>query len=81
MNIKKKLFEIINKTINEKYQNHSKKYIVKYSNYYYLENIFMMLNDINKWVTLTHLNTYKPMLKNNNLIPKYHFSVVKLLFL
>ena len=60
------LIKIINKIIEDKYpKNNHKKF---YSNEYYLINIFEMLNDINKWETLTKLKSYNPVFINKKLL-------------
>ena len=56
------LTDIINKVINEKYT--KTKHKTYYSNEYYLINIFEMLNDINKWITLKKLKSYNPVFIN-----------------
>ena len=57
------LIKIFTKIIDNKYKvNKHTKY---YSNEYYLNNIFMMINDINKWKTLTKLKSYELVLINN----------------
>jgi len=69
-----KLIEIFTKIIDNKYRvNKHKKY---YSNEYYLKNIFLMLNDINKWKTLIKLKSYEPVLINNK-IAKSHFDTIR----
>ena len=81
-----KLIEIFTKIIDNKYKvNKHKKY---YSNEYYLKNIFLMLNDINKWIvhlqmaiwlcqkTLIKLKSYEPVLINNK-IAKSHFDTIR----
>lgn len=74
-----KLIEIFNKIINDKYKpNKHKKY---YSNEYYLINIFEMLNDINKWKSLTKLKTYNPILINNNNKSKSHYDTIRKKFI
>jgi len=72
-----KLIEILNKIINNKYNNNHKKY---YSNEYYLINIFEMLNDINKWKTLSKLKSFEPVLINNKLA-KTHYDTIRKKFI
>jgi hypothetical protein len=70
-----KLIEIFNKIINNKYKsNNHKKY---YSNEYYLINIFEMLNDVNKWSTLSKLKSYNPVLINNKLSVSHYDTIRK----
>lgn len=70
-----KLLEIFNKIINDKYKaNKHKKY---YLNEYYLNNIFEMLNDINKWKTLVKLKSYNPLLINNKLANSHFVTIRK----
>jgi hypothetical protein len=68
------LIKIFNKIIDDKYKvNKHKKY---YSNEYYLTNIFVMLNDINKWKTLIKLKSYEPV-NINNKIAKSHYDTIR----
>jgi hypothetical protein len=68
------LIKIINKVINDKYT--KTKHKTYYSNEYYLTNIFEMLNDINKWVTLKKLKSYNPVIINNKQAPT-HYSTIR----
>jgi hypothetical protein len=73
-----KLIKIFTKIIDNKYKvNKHKKY---YSNEYYLNNIFTMLNDINSWKTLIKLKSYEPVLINNK-TAKYHFDSIRKKFI
>jgi hypothetical protein len=74
----KKLIEIFDKIIVNKYSNNNHKKF--YSNEYYLINIFEMINDINKWETLTKLKSYKPILINNKLA-KSHYDTIRKKFI
>ena len=70
-----KLIEIFTKIIDNKYRvNKHKKY---YSNEYYLKNIFLMLNDINKWKTLIKLKSYEPVLINDKIAKSYFDTIRK----
>jgi hypothetical protein len=72
------LIKIIDKLINERYpKNNHKKF---YSNEYYLDNIFVMLNDVNKWKTLTKLKSYYPICINNK-IAKSHYDTIRKKFI
>jgi len=72
------LIKIFNKIIDKTYsKNNHKKY---YLNDYYLINIFEMLNDINKWETLTKLKSYEPILINNK-FAKSHFDTIRKKFI
>jgi hypothetical protein len=69
-----KLLEIFNKVINDKYKiNKHKKY---YSNEYYINHIFEILNDANKWKILSNFKSYEPVLINNKLA-KSHFDTIR----
>jgi hypothetical protein len=73
-----KLIKIFTKIIDNKYKvNKHKKY---YSNEYYLNNIFTMLNDINSWKTLIKLKSHEPVLINNK-TAKYHFDSIRKKFI
>ena len=74
----KKLIEIFDKIIVNKYSNNNHKKF--YSNEYYLINIFEMIKDINKWETLTKLKSYKPILINNKLA-KSHYDTIRKKFI
>jgi len=72
------LIKIINKIIEDKYpKNNHKKF---YSNEYYLINIFEMLNDINKWETLTKLKSYNPVFINKK-VAKTHYDTIRKKFI
>ena len=62
-NIDKQFINIFDEIIKNKYK--QTKHKVYYSNKYYLNNIFEMLNDINKWNTLKKLKIYNPVCINN----------------
>ena len=69
-----KIIEILDKIITKKYK--KTKHKTYYSNEYYLINIFEMLNDINKWKTLTKLKTYNPVIINNK-EAKSHYETIR----
>ena len=72
------LIKIIDKIIEDKYpKNNHKKF---YSNEYYLINIFEMLNDINKWETLSKLKSYIPVSINNK-VAKTHYDTIRKKFI
>ena len=68
------LIKIFNNILNNKYPKNNHK--VYYSNEYYLNNIFYMLNDINKWKTLELIKLYNPVLINNKLA-KTHYDTIR----
>ena len=70
----KQLIDIFNKVIEKKYKKTNHK--IYYSNEYYLTNIFEMLNDINKWETLTKLKSYNPVIINGK-ESKNHYDTIR----
>ena len=69
------LIKILTKIIDDKYpKNNHKKF---YSNEYYLNNIFEMLNDINKWKTLTKLKSYEHVIINDKIAKTHHDTIRK----
>lgn len=68
------LIDIFNKVIEKKYKKTNHK--IYYSNEYYLTNIFEMLNDINKWETLTKLKSYNPVIINGK-ESKNHYDTIR----
>ena len=73
-NIDKQFINIFDEIIKNKYK--QTKHKVYYSNEYYLNNIFEMLNDINKWNMLKKLKIYNPVCINNK-IAKFHFKTIE----
>ena len=55
----------INKISKPKHKKY--KLMTKYSNEYYLKNIFFMLNDVNNWKFLSNLKSHKS---------KYHYKTI-----
>ena len=55
----------INKISKPKHKKY--KLMTKYSNEYYLKNIFFMLNDVNNWKFLSNLKSHKS---------KYHYITI-----
>ena len=80
--LKKEIFITIMDDTILKYYNNSfiKKYKRKYTIKYYLNLIFELINDINTWSALQKLNIYKPINKNNNTIPNYHWKTIMNLY-
>ena len=78
---KEEFIKITKNVINDIYKdNFDKKYRKKYTIDYYLNLMFELINDINNWHSLSKLNIYKPVLKKDNTLPKYHWKTIQNLF-
>ena len=68
------LIKILTRITDDKYsKNNYKKF---YSNEYYLDNIFKMLDDINKWKILIKLKSYEHVIINDKIDKTRHDTII-----